>query len=37
MFAAPMVSWKHPEIHDFQYFFPMPFVGVPFAPFQVVV
>ena len=22
---------KYPEIHDFQYFFPMPFLGMPFA------
>ena len=24
-----------PDIHDFQYFFPMPFAGMPFEPFQV--
>ena len=31
---TPKTPRKHPEIQDFQYFFPMPFVGMPFAPFQ---
>ena len=28
-------AWKHPEVHDFQHFFPLPCAGMPFAPFQV--
>ena len=30
----PENTLKNPEIHDIQCFFPMPFVGMPFAPFQ---
>ena len=32
------ILWKHPEnpeTHDMQYFFPIPFVGMPFVLFQI--
>ena len=29
----PENTLKNPQIHDIQYFFPMPFVGMPFALF----